>query len=226
MVSLLAPTRKRPDRFVEFYKSVMNTADKRTQVEVVAYIDDDDNSYDEIELPRLTKVKGAGLNLSQKWNMAYENSKGDYLGMGADDVIFRTKGWDTIIKKAIDQYPDKIAFVFGDDSSPSGRKHGTHGFIHRNWAEATGYFVPPYFADNYVDLWLNVVANMIGRKHYVDIFTEHMHFGFDKSDLDDTYEKGRERAHTGVSRRTYDEKTPERELDAQKLREFINGYKG
>ena len=51
-------------------------------------------------------------------------------------------------------------------SMPRRKNFLTHGFLHRNWVETVGYFVPPYFSSDFNDTWLNEVADMIGRKIY------------------------------------------------------------
>lgn len=226
-ISLLVPTRKRPDRFTSLYRSAMELADNPEDVEFVAFIDDDDASYDGLDLPRVTKVRGSGLILAEMWNECAYEANGDYLGLVGDDVLFRTKGWDTAVLKVFDEYDDKIAYVFGDDLSPRGKEFGTHGFIHRNWALTVGYFVPPYFAADYVDAWLNDVAREIGRLRYADIVMEHMHFGFGKSKQDDTYREGRRRTANTGTKQLYEsaEMKAEREKDMALLRQFMGAQR-
>lgn len=226
-ISLLVPTRQRPDRFTSLYQSAMELADSPTDIEFVVFIDDDDASYDDLNLPRVIKVRGNGLILAEMWNECAYEANGDYLGLLGDDVLFRTKGWDTAVLKVFDEYDDKIAYVFGDDLSPRGKEFGTHGFIHRNWALTVGYFVPPYFAADYVDAWLNDVARGIGRLRYAGIVMEHMHFGFGKSENDDTYRAGRRRTTETNTRHLYEgaEMKAEREKDMAILRRFMESYR-
>ena len=183
MISILMPTRQRPLNVFRLWQSVLETADDVSNIEMILYIDEDDHSYDDLEVPFI-KVSGERIILSEMWNKCYEKASGDILMHCGDDIIFRTKGWDTIVSNKFKEYPDNIAFVYGNDGSHFNGVFGTHGFIHRDWVEAVGYFVPPYFVSDYNDTWLNDVAKMIGRHIHVDIFTEHMHYLFGKAVID------------------------------------------
>jgi len=228
-ISLLLPTRKRPQSFERMVRSAHLTAAEPSQIEVCVYIDDDDTeSLDEAnELAKEFHVKavvGPRITLSSTWNKAYAVAAG-YLYMHAgDDIVFRTPNWDTIVKHEFNLHPDKILFAFGFDMcvQPPGT-FGTHGFIHRNWVEAVGYFVPPYFSSDYNDTWLNDVAKRIGRWKLVKILTEHLHPI--RSDVDvvlDTTHKERILRHKQDDvDALYKRLEPERANDAQKLLNFI-----
>ena len=103
----------------------------------------------------------------------------------------------------------------------NGANFGTHGFIHRNWVDTVGYFVPPYFSSDYNDTWLNDVANMIDRRIYVDIKTEHMHPAFNKGPMDQTHIERLQRHQEDNVDALYATKLPERQADADK---FIDAY--
>lgn len=222
-IALLLPTRKRPDNLIRFYESVANTADDPENIEIIVYIDEDDASYDKIKLQDLKKVRGPRIVLSEMWNKCYEKSKADILGHMGDDIIFQTKGWDTVVRSTFDEYDDKIVFLYGDDGGPH-TDFGTHGFIHRKWAEAVGYFVPPYFSSDYNDTWLNDVAKLIGRHRRIDIFTEHMHPAFNKAELDITHQERLTRHRNDHVDELYrsEKMYNERENDADKLRRTMN----
>ena len=187
MISLLLPTRGRPDNLIRFYESAKATA--RDPFQVVVYIDNDDDSYANVDLP-IECAHGPRIVLSEAWNECAKAARGSIFGHMGDDIIFRTDHWDVLIEDTFSRYPDGIAFVHGRDGNESNRLYtfGTHGFIHRNWVDTVGYFVPPYFSSDYNDTWLNDVANMINRHVYIpDIYTEHMHPAFGKAEMDQTH---------------------------------------
>lgn len=189
MISLLLPTRQRPTSLVRLVDSI-NATKASEVIELVTYVDEDDDSYDDLDLGILwRKVRGPrdidGLvNLSVMWNHCYAECTGDILMHCGDDIVFRTDGWDDVVRRAFDATPDKILFAWGDDGYSDGKNFGTHGFIHRRWVEAVGFFVPPYFVSDYNDTFLNDVAKRIGRHQYLPIFTEHMHYLAGKADID------------------------------------------
>lgn len=224
-ISLLVPTRGRPDWLDRFYKSAMAMAEHPEQVEVVVYIDDDDDSYDKMNLPRLVKVRGPRIVLSQMWNACWENARGEYYGHMGDDIVFRSKHWDTMVTGAIDAHSGKIAFVWGNDHSPESQRNvfGTHGFIHKNWTDVVGRFVPPYFVSDYNDTWFNDLANMLNCAVYIhEIQTEHMHFSMGKSKIDKTTQDRLDRHEKNDPRELYysEELVLERQQEAEKLRKF------
>lgn len=186
-ISLLLPTRQRREQFLRFYNSAMETADRPGNVEVVYYTDDDDPSYDGLDLYNAVHVIGKRGVLSKLWNECFAEATGNIFGHMGDDIVFRTEGWDTIIREAFQEFDDRLLFVFGDDGSSESNKHdfGTHGFIHRNWVDTVGYFVPPYFVSDYNDTFLNDLSMKVGRKRNVPILTEHMHYTLGKAEMDD-----------------------------------------
>lgn len=186
IISLLLPTRQRPRQLEEFYQTAMQLADRPNKVEVVVYIDDDDSGYDDMRLPRLIKLRGERKTISKCWNDCHEAANGEIFGHMGDDIRFRTPGWDTKVRDAFAEYPDRIVFVYGDDGNGESERNefGTHGFIHRNWTDVVGYFVPPYYESDYNDTHLNDLAKGVGRHRFIDILTEHMHFSLGKSEMD------------------------------------------
>lgn len=219
-ISLLVPTRNRPDNLKRFYDSAMKHASKPISIEVIAYVDDDDESYD-FSLPRLRYIRGPRIVLSEMWNKCAEMAISPILGHMGDDIIFRTDNWDSIIWNEFTNQPDKILFVHGDDMGGNGINFGTHGFIHRKWMETVGYFVPPYFSSDYNDTWLNDVANALERRRFVNIQTEHMHFVFNKGPKDQTHEERLARHANDRVDEIYRAKKPERDADVEKLRKVM-----
>lgn len=231
-ISLLLPTRQRPDNLLRFYESAMSTAEDPDSVEVVCYIDEDDNSYDHIEFPNLVKVRGNRkhddiVNLSVMWNKCWNEATGDIFGHMGDDIVFRTIGWDTAVREAINARPGKIAFVWCNDYSDESNRNdfGTHGFVHRNWTDVIGRFVPPYFASDYNDTWFNDVSRELNVQTYLHHHvTEHMHYSIGKSEIDQNTRERLDRHASQKPDEIYNshEKKQERLDEVEKLRGYIN----
>lgn len=230
-IALLLPTRQRAKMLTELYESAMRTADFPEKVIVVVYVDTDDSSYDYIRLPRLRIIRGPRQTISKCWNVCWEaaRKKATIFHHCGDDNIFRSDGWDTVVRNLFASIPDKIVFVYGRDGNGESEqnKFGTHGFIHKNWTDAVGYFVPPYYESDYNDTHLNDMAKAIDRHVYVDLFIEHMHFSLGKMEIDQNTRDRLERHTRQKPEEVYNslEKRIERENDIEKLRVFIENFK-
>jgi glycosyltransferase involved in cell wall biosynthesis len=223
VISLLLPSRGRPDNVRRLVESVRETASQPNNVEIVVAIDDDDPELMRYLHPGLYSVQSQVFSterttLSEYWNLAYKKASGDILGHMGDDIVMKTPGWDTIVTEAFDQYPDKIVLVYGDDGDPTHANFGTHSFVSRRWVETLGYMCPPYFSSDYNDTWLNELADGVGRKHRVPILTEHMHFALGKGTLDLTHAQRLVRHWEDDVTGLYESKADERARDIEKLK--------
>ena len=230
-ISLLCPTRSRPREMMRMWHSAVATAKNPESIEVIFYLDNDDSvGMAGLRLAatkraaQVSAVVGERIILSKCWNAAAEIAKGEILMHCGDDIIFRSRGWDAVAAEKIMSFPDRIAFVYGRDGIMD-EELGTHGFISREWAKATGYVVPPIFSSDYNDTWLNEVAEKIGRKFYLpDIYTEHMHFVAKKSVRDNTYRDRLKRHERDNVVKLWEDTAHLREQDAQKLLAHIASF--
>lgn len=223
LISLLLPSRGRPDWFRRLLASALHTAVHPRQVEVVAYVDNDDPelfNYGSLhgQLPQLRLLTGPRCLMSAAWNRCAAEAEGEIFMHCGDDVVFQTPGWDAVVRKEFAATEDKILFAYGDDLGPNGKVFGTHGFVHRRWVEAVGYFLPPLFSSDWNDVWLNEVAEAIGRKKLLPFVTEHMHYTFGKAERDRTHAEREERGERDNVVQVYRDSENLRRRDARKLR--------
>jgi glycosyltransferase involved in cell wall biosynthesis len=226
MISVLVPTRNRPANVRRLLSSAFETAE--TDVEFLFYVDDDDPTGSAVaELVRDVggrTVVGDRIVLSQMWNELARKARHDVMMHCGDDIVFRSGSWDARVLDEFDSCNDKILFVHGDDGYQH-NKIGTHGFLHRNWVDAVGYFVPPYFSSDYNDLWLTEVADALGRRRYLpEVYTEHMHPVIGKGEWDQTHQDRLVRHQADDVGRIYANHAGDRARDVHKLREWITAY--
>jgi len=236
MISELVPTRGRPHNMKRLWDSILDTADNVKDIELCFYVDDDDDSGAWKMAQKLIKkypdnIKaklGPRICLSKAWNECYEIATGPIYHHCGDDIVFLSKGWDTLVKNQFDNiYPDKIALVYGRDHKKKHPKKAYHGWIHEQWVKACGYFLPPYFSAEMNDIWLTDVANMVGRKVFVkDIRMEHMHYVRGLAPFDQTYQDLKERKEKDKVKEIYKEKIKDREKNVKKLKRVIAQFKG
>ena len=234
VISLLTPTRKRPDRLMKMISSAIATA--KRPLEIIVYVADDDPSYDNLFLEghlhsivAIKMIRGprfpAGGTFSDLWNGLIPHAAGDIFMQCADDVFFRTQGWDDAVEKAYEACPDKLLLVYADDLGPSGKIFATLPFVSRRWVEVVGYFTGPGFAADFSDAWPQDVAEMIGRKRFLaGVEIEHQHWMWGKAAKDATYAENLERYLAQQSNKVYASRLDERKRDADKLRQAIKEF--
>ena len=231
MISVLCPTRGRPSNMLRLAESIFSMASSKGEVELIFYIDEDDTVSKEKaeELVLRYPIKymvGPRIVLSQMWNECYKlaSTDSEIFHHCGDDVVFRTPQWNLRIEEEFEKVEDRILFVFGRDGIVDSPVLGTHGFVHKNWVDVIGYFVPPYFEYCYNDTWLTEVATSLGRVRYLpEILIEHLHpcIGYPS---DATYAEGS--AFGEVCLQRWKDKVGERKVDAEKLAAFIQSRRG
>jgi|SRR3989338_3847365 len=164
MISLVIPTRNRPDIFKEMCLSVLNTVSNPNDIEFVIYRDEDDESLYEY-IGNYKEIRGKRIYSDASANECQKVATGPIILFMPDDIIFLNKGWDEKVKNVFDAYPDKIIFVhFNDHYFRS--KYGSIGCLHRNWIDTVGYLFPPGLCRR-GDVWINEVSRRINRKVYI-----------------------------------------------------------
>lgn len=188
-ILLATPTRSRPASFKEMVRSARKTASHPEHLRITARIDRDDPYKGGYFTERgFNVVQGDRVPLPVAWNeLANTAPAYDILMMCADDLRFRTTGWDNDVVKAFEQWPDRIGLVYADDGI-HGEKGATHAFVSRQFVEAVGYYLPSSLTGDFVDNWLLTLAINIERVQYLPrTYIEHRHPMAGKSEWDDTY---------------------------------------
>lgn len=227
MISILLPTRNRPDNVRRLVASARSTAVGR--LELVVYLDEDDPSLDQTveiiaDTPWASVIVGERVVLSECWNRCAEQATFNVMMHCGDDIVFRSEAWDQHVLSAFARYPDRLVFVHGRDGVHDERL-ATHGFLHRRWVETVGYFVPPLFASDYNDLWLTEVADQLGRRVFLsEVYTEHMHPAVGKGPLDQTHQERLTRHRDEDCDKIWTDTEDLRQRDVEKLRAAMTSF--
>jgi glycosyltransferase involved in cell wall biosynthesis len=226
LISLLIPTRGRPQNITRLVDSVAQTA-ASNDWEIVWSVDEDD-------LPTIEAIRGLDEAHHQlliaeraipsvRWNEAWAHARGDIFGLFGDDCVWQAPGWDQMVEAAFTEYPDRLALVYGPDGFRN-QIHASHPFISRQWTELFGRVLVTHFGHDWSDTWLNDVAEAAARRHYIpELWIQHMHpddpsLGVEN---DRIYHENRERTSRDEGAKTYLTLAPEREKDIEKLRAAI-----
>ena len=224
-ISVLTPTRNRPQNITKLTQSLIENADDPSRIEFIFYVDNDDETWsdDNVKHNQFTVVRGERIGIGKSINEIYKKAKHDLIFLCGDDVMCRTKGWDTIFIAAYQSYPDQIVQIFGEDLSGATPRLATHPCLSRKWIETIGYTSPPQFQGDYADNWMSDIGDIIQRRIYCSqVIMEHCHGAYGKNAMDSVYQEKWERDKTVEPLRIFNEGKIERIKEAEKLQKVID----
>ena len=185
MISLLCPTRGRPQQAERLIKSFLNT--QKNENQLLFYVANDDERKEQYyELFKRYKIgfyKGPPMSTSFIWNFLANEAAGEMVTLLGDDVVIKTKYWDEIFVEANKTYNDKIYVLTMDDgrhdryAQKDGRMRCDHPTVNKKWVQTLKYFVPPFFMHRYLDTYTRNLAIEINRFIEIkDVIFEHLKF--------------------------------------------------
>jgi hypothetical protein len=199
-ISLLVPTRGRPKLLQRLFDSLADTTSRLARIEIVLYIDDDDFPTHEVTHPSLQLIKlikPAGEKMGRMNQMCYEASRGRFVMLMNDDVVFRTKTWDESVLDTFTRFPDGVALIYGNDLHRR-ESVATLPIVSRAVCEVLGGICPRDYLNVYIDVHMLDVFKKLAKLGYhrtvylEDVIFEHMHHEAGKSLMDATYVKKNE----------------------------------
>ena len=203
-IALMCPTRNRMNKLMTLVSSLVCTIDNNKNVILVLGVDEDDPAkkhyaFLEKNIPfiRLVEFQNNGkfLGLSTMWNTMAKKIDADIYAMIGDDMTFMTPGWDIEILKEFTEPncpKDKIQMLHCNDGMRGpGNIHAAvpplcvNFFLHKNYIQATGYFVEPYMENTHHDTWPQIIFDKLGRTKYRhDILIKHLHYSETNGKMD------------------------------------------
>jgi len=226
-ISILTPTRQRPDNARSFAESVLATARDPDNIELLFYVDQDDPKLREYSNWHLVCPKqvhiyiGIPQSISKSWNVIADRATGDIFIMGNDDVIYHTPSWDFILKNRLIKYADEIYLAWFDDGINS-ENHCAFPMVSRKWYNILGYFTPDTFEFLCNDSWLYDIGKKLDRLCYIsDVYAEHKHFSTSKSKADQTTIRYRKSGATRRDLELFNKTVAQRDNDVEKLKKYM-----
>jgi len=227
-ISLLLPTRERLAKAQAFLQSVVDTADDLSQVEVIATLDDNDTPSHQLSSPHpaltLHKVIGPQTTMGALNTRCLKKASGEILMLVNDDILIRTKGWDTHFMQAAKKFPDGICMMHTRD----GYKDASFPLFPILTKRACDLIQDPYPSEycgdcidsHLFDIFLRLKDLGEDRIVYIpEALFEHMHFSVGKAPVDALYQaRSRTRGN-----QTFYALWKQREQTAQSLLATIRG---
>jgi ADP-heptose:LPS heptosyltransferase/glycosyltransferase involved in cell wall biosynthesis/predicted O-methyltransferase YrrM len=181
-VSLLLPTRGRPEYLDKVFDSIANTVGDAEGIDVWIYVDHDDritkqyaHSQSYLRYPfKINWVLGERtLSQGQMFNVLREKcttNPGIYMPFG-DDFLFKSTHWDEVIRAAFETYPDRIGLGYiPQPDLPA--EQVIFPILSAQWTNVTGRIFTEFFPFWSDDTWLDHVSQMVGRKARIDVQVE------------------------------------------------------
>jgi hypothetical protein len=179
------------------FESLIQTTTLPQNIELAVYLDVDDEASQGIVWPRfdVSKLTGPpGQTMGDMTRACYKSSRGRYVMLLNDDVIFRTEGWDRRIVRAFERFPDDVALVYGNDLD-QGESRPTLPFVSRTVCDLMGAICPRGYHNLHIESHLFDIFKQLsnlGQHRLVylgDVVFEHMHHVVGKAGFDATYVK-------------------------------------
>ena len=187
-ISICVPSRGRPLQLNAMIESSLDLAKNSQGIEFLIYADDDDLSMANFSHPLATVLRGKRQAISKMTNLLASISQGSLIMYAADDIIFRTKNWDSMVLEHYASSEHKICLIHGEDLGQDAIKIATHGFISRDLYKLLGYILPNYFKADFCDTWMTEICAKSGTRMFdPNLIIEHMHPTWGKARIDDTY---------------------------------------
>lgn len=187
-IEVIAPTFRRPERALAMAQSWQETKVLRSTDLCLALDDDDEWLAHYISMSAgkpwfaLPSMHGS---MVKRTNLVARSSLADIIGWAADDNIFRTRGWDHMVKQAFED--PAITTVNTNDLLVGDTKGGVY-FVRKTVVDALGWLLPPFLEHLYADFAVTELAKAAGTYLYLpDVIIEHMHPHAGKADWDAQY---------------------------------------
>lgn len=190
----------RPEQIARFFDSIEATADKPEDIEVLLHIDTGDTVMEaavamekarrkfDLHILQTDLVKGyATLWMPLNPLLKLTHPEAYFLINLSDEMLFETKGWDTILRPYVGYYPDHIFRLRGSkyryrnytDFWENGFAPDSLAFYTRRWLELSGDWNPCLGPDSFqqcVSYYLFTDDKFSHIQHNRDIALPHMKF--------------------------------------------------
>ena len=212
--SLLCPTKGRPYGIRRLIASVYNMTDHLEDVEILFAHDTGDDlarqeidssigKYGALTIKRFERAPSDWIN-RDFYDYLAEKSEGEFVQAVGDDIVFMTKGWDTILKSKIESYfktsTDRVLYISIEDSTPPPNPKDPpfccFPFLSKEARQVLGFYlhptVPTWGADQSL-YW--VMANPAVDRVLVvpEVVVDHISYHTKKAPMDATSQSTRQK---------------------------------
>lgn len=173
-IALLCPTRKRPEQFRRMIRSAFETANPKSVKIYAAFSKEEWDEYAYCADDCWVSIMPDGMPTAHKWNalaeIAMKDKSNTHFMLASDDMVFTTPLWNEALLAAYTNTPH--VYHLRDSRDEFGTPHP---IVTREYIEAMGFFLPPFFMHWYVDSWTVEIAKHNNCfTHLKDYMLEHI----------------------------------------------------
>ncbi|MBK8015763.1 MAG: hypothetical protein JNL33_12150 [Betaproteobacteria bacterium] len=195
-ISLLLPTRGRPQLVERLFKSIRETTHQLDRIEVVLYVDEDDAPSHCLadEVLQVVRIVGPPDTMGAYNTKCLERARGDIIMLANDDMVMRTGGWDDRLRQVDLEFADKIYLAYGNDLFKN-RAWCTFPVLSRRTCELLAEPYPPVYRGAFIDSHLVDIFQRLQKagepriRYLPDVIFEHLHYRVGKGAFDETYQR-------------------------------------
>jgi glycosyltransferase involved in cell wall biosynthesis len=195
-ISVVLPSRGRPKRLKKLLESILETTNNLTTVEVIILLDSDDEfNYTQRQFGELNCkffIGDPGRSMGALNRECLSKATGQVNFFTNDDVIFRTKDWDSLLVEHIYKIPDAIYLMYPNDLFK--RKNlCTFPIMDREFLLENPDILPDCYQGSFIDLHIMDIFKAFrsgSRVTYLEnLVCEHQHYRTGLALFDETYQK-------------------------------------
>lgn len=194
-ISILVPSRERFEKLEKFISSIVLNTNEITSIEVIIRIDyDDKTNYN----PLIKKynfckfIKGETTTMGKLNRDCVSKSEGKVVFFSNDDVVFRTRNWDVIVKNKIRSLSDDFYLIYPNDLN-KGKKLSTFPILNKKTLVENPFLLPEFYKGSFLDLHIMDIFKQYKKGknlfYLENVICEHQHFRKDITKFDDTYKR-------------------------------------
>jgi len=194
-ISVILPTRKRPEQAQRFLSSLNETCSNPSKIEIILLTDDDDDSYQGLNSPfKLTNtISGRRRGLGEITYDGIQRSTGEIIFLCNDDVEAQTPGWDDALFRIHKSFADGVYLMSPNDLNKSDKLFVFPVFS-RRLSGLLGDFPKAYngaFIDSHIhEIFKSLKFRGLDRMVYLDhVKFQHKHFRVTGEVPDTTYKE-------------------------------------
>lgn len=166
MISVLCPTRGRPDSMRRSAATLLDHATHPDRVEILTACDDDDPRLADYDIPTLIGPPLGYRGLHRYVNTLADVARGEWLFLWNDDVEMLTDGWDEVVEA---QAPGVLSPRSNHGGPPDSVAHCIFPIVPASWVKACGHFA----LNCHNDTWWGEIGHALGVLHGIAVEVVH-----------------------------------------------------